>query len=126
MTKKAQPSLISTPFFQVIGPHLRIETYDRDGGHKRPRHRIELASSTPQDVVAQALALTMPCISCGATNHPFRARAAPSKRNPNMPRHVYYACACPLDVSIGCSRGNAASDEYARIVQAAEAYRRSA
>jgi hypothetical protein len=55
----------------------------------------------------------MPCVAaCGRMVHPFRERGPGG--------HIYYAPCCPLHVSVGCSRGKAARDEYRRVVATVE------
>ena len=88
----------------VIAPHMRIETYDRDGGHRDPRVRIWL--DYPFASTIEPLKLLMDCVACGRTIHPFRE---------SVGHRVYFACTCPLDVDIRCSRTKAASREYMRI-----------
>lgn len=113
--------LVGTKFFSVIRPFIKIESYLREGGGARnPRHRIELYPRMPESVVRQALDFEMPCVSCGAAIHPFRRRG-PAQRGENI-GHLYYAPCCPLRVSIRCSRGRAASDEYRRVSRAIGGY----
>jgi hypothetical protein len=105
-------TLSSHRLFQQFKPYLRIETYAPDGGHKHPRIRIEWKSMPPM-LRQMALAATMPCVSCGQPINFIRSRNAESKRSTSG--HLYYACSCPLSVSIGCSRGAAAKDEYLAV-----------
>jgi hypothetical protein len=109
-------SFVDSPDFASLAPHIRIETYARDGGHERPRKRIELATKAPPNIVSAALKMKMPCVACGRSIHPFRQRVAASKRSHHA--HVYFAAACPLETSIACSRGREARDEYLRVVEA--------
>jgi len=109
-------SFVDSPAFGALAPHIRIETYDRDGGHQHPRKRIELGTKAPPSAVAMALTLELPCVACGRSIHPFRQRVAASKRSHHV--HVYFAAACPLGISVGCSRGREARDEYLRVVEA--------
>lgn len=99
--------LVGTKFFGVIKRFIKIETRKS----AQPGNRIELESWTPAPVVREALAFEMPCVACGAPIHPFRQRG---DENGNL----FYAATCPLAVRIGCSRGQAARDEYRRVVAA--------
>ena len=94
----------------ALGNYLRVETYDRDGGHKHPRKRIEV--ETPADPVLRArfLAIEMPCVHCGAPIHPVRAR--------NGWKTLFLAVTCPLDVTVSCARSNDARDAYVALTDA--------
>lgn len=85
------------------------------GDSAKQRVRIEV-NAMPQGLYAVAIRATMPCVSCGRDIHPIRARKAPSKRE-DATSGAYYAAACPIAESVGCSRGAAASAEYSRIRQ---------
>jgi hypothetical protein len=99
-----------------LRPYVVIEKYVRDGGSaKNARHRIELRA-LPWELRSRALAVTMPCVSCGGTIHPFRDRRSPAKRG-RANGHVYFACCCPLETNISCSRGGEARDEYVRVAE---------
>jgi hypothetical protein len=111
--------LVASEFFGVIKPYIKVEDYVREGGgSNNPRHRIEIHSNIPSAVVREALDFEMPCVACGAAIHPFRRRG-PTKRGVNV-GHLYYAPCCPLNVSVSCSRGRAASDEYRRVIAAVQ------
>ncbi len=98
-------SIVFHPLWPKLHRYFRVEVYDKDGGHRQPRIRIEL-TKMPEKLREKALALQMPCVACGQPMHPIRARGDGA---------LYYAAACPLDVNIGCSRGKAAKLEYNRI-----------
>lgn len=98
--------LVGTKFFPVIEPYIKIEPYEREGGVSNPRDRIEIWSWIPPEVKRQALAFVMPCVACGAPIHPFRQREN---------GHLYYAATCPWTVTLRCSRGKAAREEYLRV-----------
>jgi hypothetical protein len=110
------------PELAVLGPHLRRELYDRDGGHADPRRRFELDLPSDSPLVAVALSCRCACAACGAAIHPFRQRKKSGKPAARPRRAVgerlYVAVACPLDVSVGCSRGDAAADAYVDLEQA--------
>jgi hypothetical protein len=105
--------LLAHPLWPLIRPWVKIQTYDRDGGHADPRHRIELDAPDNDAFRAVVLAVTVPCVACGAVIHPIRSRAADTHGN------LYIAVTCPLNVRMGCARGGAASDAYDQIVAAA-------
>lgn len=81
----------------------------------RPRLRIEL-KALPDSLRERALSLQMPCVACGCDIHPIRARV-PSNRHRTGTCKLYYACTCPLDEDIGCSRGGKAREEYEHMRQ---------
>ena len=104
------------PFLATIAPYMRVERYVREGSKRTPRPRLELTAAAPTSLLQQALALQTECPHCGAVINPFRTRTKGTGRA--NPRHVYVAVACPLQVSIGCSRGTAAHDETNAIAEA--------
>lgn len=106
-------SFTTHPEFQAIRPFIRVIPTGKDGSVTHPRNRIELDPKAPPDIRKLALSVTMPCVHCGKKIHPFRKRAAKNERA-SVPS-IYFAACCPIDVRIGCSRGKAASSEYARI-----------
>jgi len=113
-------SVIDLAIWPEVRPYVHIEKYIRDGGSiGKCRHRIELRAMPPP-LRLRVLAVTMPCVACGRTIHPFRDRHAPAKRG-RANGHVYYAACCPLDISIRCSRGTEARDEYVRVADAVSA-----
>jgi hypothetical protein len=105
-------SLTEHHLWPLLAPFIRVQTYDRDGGHKDPRHRIEAALPDDPSIVAALLTMEMPCVACAAPILPIRTRKG------TRDRRAFVAVTCPLDVRIGCSRGRAAADEYRRIVKA--------
>jgi hypothetical protein len=111
-------SILTHALWPELAPYFRIERYAPDGGHKRPRIRIEVRALPPalHDRVTTA---EMPCVACGAPIRFVRDRAAAPKRGSPKP-HLYYAATCELRVSMGCARGAAARDEYARVRQVLE------
>lgn len=107
----------------IFTPYLRVQRYDRDGGHKNPRYRIEFDFDVfikvlgPGNIGAPGRIL-MPCVACGSPIHPFRQRRVaktPSRRASGLGRW-YYAATCPLDVNKACCRGDKAKEEYKRVV----------
>lgn len=109
--------------FPLLAPHIERQLYDRDGGHRDPRRRFELALPAGSPLVDAALAARCQCAACGAAVHPFRRRQAAPERTAETPRRrrrpsgerLYVAVACPLAVSVGCSRGDAAAEAYVQL-----------
>jgi len=115
-------ALLFHPMWGNLAPYFKIEVCAGDG-HKRPRFRIEVVAM-PEGLVPRALELEVPCCECGRTISPIRYRRSPgNKRDSNVGHHLYYACACPLSVSMGCSRGASARDNYQAVKHAVEASR---
>lgn len=105
------PSMVLHPLWPALRPYFQIEECDRDGG----RFRVEV-QRLPDVLHAVALRVRVACCSCGHEMAPIRSRQPPgNKRNTHVGQSLYYACACPLEVRIGCSRGIAARNEYRRI-----------
>jgi len=103
--------LLDHPMWGELAPYMRIEVYDRDGGHQDPRHRIE-CRPMPANVLELALSLRVACCTCSEPMHPIRLRRGETFG------HAYYAAACPLDVSIRCSRTAQSRGDYERMVDA--------
>jgi hypothetical protein len=123
-TKKSKlhTSVVDHPLFPQIAQLYRVEEYARDGGHKNPRKRLELKTTHAKPkLIRDMLDMQVACVRCGEPIHPFRARVKGSSDRTELPRHIYCAVSCPLDVDIGCSRGKAARDEYIKIVKAIDA-----
>ena len=99
---------METTVWGTVKEYLRIEYYDRDGGHENPRIRIEL-KSLPMALWRKFQVVEMPCVSCGNPIYPLRARKG------SLPGSLYYACTCPLEVRMGCARGGRAALEYERF-----------
>lgn len=108
-------SLLDHEAWPDLVPYVRIQTYDRDGGHDHPRHRIEVDRPSSGILVRRFLAMEMPCVACGRSIHPIRQRKGPDVS-------LFIAVTCGLDVNYGCARGNAARDEYERIVAAVQGW----
>ena len=121
-TRPLPPSVQDLPEFQVLGEYIRRELYDRDGGHADPRRRFEMELSVGSPLVDLALGLRCACAACGAAIHPFRQRkpkaAAQSRRRKPGSERLYVAVACPLHVSVGRSRGDAAAEAYVALEEA--------
>lgn len=110
------------PELALLGSHIRRELYDRDGGHVDPRRRFELDLPAGSALLDLALSCRCACAACGAAIRPFRQRKKSGKPAVRSRRSVgerlYVAVACPLDVSVGCSRGDAAADAYVALEEA--------
>ncbi len=108
-------TILTSPLFPQLAPYFTITNASR-GDSAKQRVRIEL-SAMPMPLYLEAIALTMPCVECGRAIHPIRSRRGPPKRATatSLCSGLYFAAACPLGVSISCSRGDAASSEYARV-----------
>lgn len=105
------------PRWLELLPHLEAQRYDRDGGHKDPRYRIE-ADAPDNPTGEDWLTITMPCVQCQKVVKPFRVRLGQLSS-----RHLFYAATCPLNVDIRCSRGAAVRAEYRRVIAAIKAFR---
>ena len=86
---------VNTELFQELKPYIVIQVYDRDGGHKKPRKRIELRAGMPRELVVKALAFTAHCPACGRRMSPFRLRSRAGNQRGGNPQHIYFAAACP-------------------------------
>lgn len=121
-TRPLPASVPALPEFPMLGIYIRRELYDRDGGHADPRRRFEMELCAGSPLTDLALGLRCACASCGAPIHPFRRRKQPAataarRRKPASER-LYVAVACPLHVSVGCSRGDAAAEAYVELEEA--------
>ena len=101
-------TILQHPLWPAIRPFVEIETYARDGGHRDPRHRLEV--HPPPELRALFLAVSVPCVRCGRIIHPMRARQGATRGG------LYLAVACELAAGYGCARGREASAEYRRII----------
>ena len=100
-------SILKEKFFKKMEPYFhwsRIKSGDL---------KIEI-ETPPAPLLAQMLKFKMPCINggCPNMNRPFRVRKKPPLRKKAVAKHIYYACSCG---ELGCSRGNAARDEYEEV-----------
>ena len=115
-------ALMDHPLWSELLPYIRIEIYGRDGGPKHPRHRIEV-DDLPMPLRTKALACEVGCISCGRSIHPVRQRQVTRRGIRQSHRGaLYYANSCPIEVRVGCSRGDAARDDYQRVRRAVDAH----
>lgn len=102
---------ISIIFLEVwprLQPYLVIDEYDRDGSAIEPRIRIGF-DNMPLELGREMSFVSMPCVACGAANHPLRVRVGDDTSR------LYYGPACPVAVRPACSKGRAATLEYERF-----------
>lgn len=112
-------SIRTLPQWPEIRPFVRIQIYAPDGGYKNPRFRLEIdRSATPSQRLAW-LNLQAPCVRCGRAINPIRERQPGARTTIGA---LYIAPCCPLSVNVGCSRGNAAHDEYLAIRREVEQF----
>lgn len=104
-------SILNHRLWPKLEPFVEIE-FAKKGDSAKSRIRIEIAA-LPAALEISALKATMPCVACGESIHPIRARRATSKRS--NAGGFYYASTCTLKDNMGCSRGKAARDEYERV-----------
>ena len=86
-------SFVDTPLFQELKPWLVAPPYDRDGGHKNPRRRVDLKDSTPRALKNKALKHRSPCPRCKRPIQRFRHRFDTKKKK--WTDHIYLAATCP-------------------------------
>lgn len=111
------------PLWPDLLPYAALQEvpYDQHAATRRPRVRIEFVG-LPLPLARSALLVSVPCVHCGQANNPFRLRAGQALRV-GCGNQLYYACACRLEVSTGCSRGARASEAYAMVEAAIRARR---
>lgn len=101
-------SIVHEPIWPTISPFLHVVEYDRDGGHRDPRIRIDFLH-VPEALARELVMYTMRCVHCGRPNHPLRRREGDDWDR------LYYAPACALAIRVACSRGRAVELEYERF-----------
>lgn len=110
--------LTSHALWPLLLPFVSVEDCSHEDGK---RFRLELRR-LPTALLDAALSMQVGCVACGQLIHPIRNRKPPkNRRSESVGQGLYLAVACPLAVSIGCSRGHASSDEYLRIRAAVDA-----
>jgi len=67
-------SIVTDPAIIEFAEYIRIEFYDRDGGHSDPRWRIEAVPNIPMPVIVRMLDSRSPCVACGKETAYFRQR----------------------------------------------------
>lgn len=105
-------SILDHQIWPILQPFVRIETYDRDGGHASPRHRIEVETPPDGDLLRAFIAVRMPCVVCGRMINPIRLREGGESIK------LYFAATCELALTYACARSGAARDEYEAVVSA--------
>lgn len=112
--KKMAISIRHHSAWPQLAPYFVVEKCN-PGDSKRARFRLELSKMTP-GLAKLALGVTVKCCSCGSPIHPIRSRRPPgNKRSKAVGGGFYFAVACPLRRSIGCSRGPHAKAEYLAV-----------
>lgn len=103
-------SLVNLPEWKEISSYLHVVDCPHDGGDADGRIRIEFLH-LPARRMRELVKITMPCVACQRPIFPLRLRKGDAWDGGRL----YYACACPIGVSIACSRGRAAELEYERF-----------
>ncbi len=96
------------PLWSSLGKYARLS----DG-----RDNLDLLQ-LPDELRAQAMALSLPCVACAAPCHVFRARlkSERSRVAGQVEEHrLFYAATCPSTVNAGCSRSKAAKSHKRRV-----------
>lgn len=101
-------SIIFLEAWPRLQPYLVIDEYNRDGSAEDPRIRIGF-DNMPIEFGHEMSFISMPCVACGAANHPLRQRVGDGLDR------LYYAPCCPVAVRPACSKGRAATLEYERF-----------
>lgn len=92
-------------------------------GHRHRRLELCVAQLDGVDV-GEVEAMRCACAHCGASIKPFRRRAGKSAGRAERPGRLFLALSCELGDSVGCSRGNACTAAYERVIRDLEARRR--
>jgi hypothetical protein len=100
-------TLTNHPLWPNLLRFVRVQTYDRDGGHGNPRHRLEVRRPDDGTTRDQLLAMEVGCATCGRLMRPVRPRGD---------RSMFLNVACELSHSYACARTARAHREYERIV----------
>jgi hypothetical protein len=98
-------SVTNHEIWRKISGYLKVDIYDRDGGHADPRIRIGFVD-LPDELSLAAQWIEIGCVECARPVHPLRRREG----DPNS--RLYYAPCCLIAVRIACSRGPAVRREY--------------
>ncbi len=101
--------VLFTPLWLKLATHIKVEVYDRDGGHKKPRVRLEIDAQGM--LLARLTQLRTACVYCGSQISPVRVRKGGKKSE----AHAFLAVTCPITTKMGCARSRQARDEYSRI-----------
>lgn len=104
--------LLEHPRWPELARWLRVQPAEPG------RVRLEL-KAVPADAASWLLALLVGCCACARLIHPVRQRRHPGNKRDAKVGHSYYlSVACPLSVSVGCSRGPEAKAAYVAIQEA--------
>jgi hypothetical protein len=100
-------SIIHHPAWWDLRPYIRIQ---RGIGHDR----IEVDMPESSTLLRRFLSIKMPCVCCGRSINPVRARAGQG--------NLYLSSTCEQDVSFCCSRSIDAREESDAIQAAIAGY----
>lgn len=117
--------LVSSLLAHACWPHLR-KCISVEAGSLlatgRKHRRLELHTDRFSDSqIAKVLGVSIGCAACGKQISPFRQRRRGRAGRSERPSRLFLALTCPLDQSIGCSRGRAATDAYEAVIRALQA-----
>jgi hypothetical protein len=108
-----------------VAPLLAVET-GTVLASGRAHRRIEIdGSELSQKQFGMLLGVRVACAACGATICPFRQRLGGRAGRAARPARLYVSVACPLDCSLGCARGKAASDATEALAAAVQRHQRA-
>jgi len=111
-------SLPTHACWRHIAPFVTVEAGTLLASGRRHR-RIELRTCTLTDgQIRKVLGVRIACASCGRPIAPFRRRRGKSAGRAERPGRLFVALTCELGDSIGCSRGQAASEAYEALIGA--------
>jgi hypothetical protein len=111
-------SLLEHPCFGHVAPFVTVEAGTLLATGRKHR-RIELRTERLSDAqIAKVLGVRVACASCGQPISPFRRRRGKSAGRAERPGRLFVALTCSLAESIGCSRGQAATEAYEHLIRA--------
>jgi hypothetical protein len=126
VTRPLAATLMMNPCWPHVAPLLSVESGTALASGRAHR-RIEIDVSKLSDrQLAMVLGVRVACAACGATICPFRRRFGASAGRAARPGRLYTTVACPLDVSLGCARGKAASEATEALAAAIQGYQSGA
>lgn len=104
-------SVMEHKLWPVLEPFLRVQRYDRDGGHRHPRHRIEVMNPDDPEQRVELLGIEVACAACRAPMKSVRARRGRGKPT------LFLSVSCELEHNVACARQAVSHVEYERIVE---------
>jgi hypothetical protein len=106
------------PCWRHVLPLITVESGTLLATGRRHR-RIELRTNSLTDgQIAKVLTVSIGCAACGGPISPFRRRRGKAAGRAERPGRLFIALTCELAESIGCSRGQAASEAYEALIRA--------